>query len=729
MGGIGIWCMHFIGNRAIQLEGDTMGQIVYSSGFTAASFFLPIIVLTAAFYVLGAVDKPSSVYIAFSGALTGLAVCGMHYLGQQGIANYHCSYSIAYVAGACTIAIFASLVALTVFFRMRANWSNQWWKRAFCGCILACAVSGMHWVATVGTFYRPRADYSISPSQLSRTGTVIVCTVLGCAACVLLLTLAILTSRTSKLVNSRAQQLVLACAYFDENGRILVTTEGQLPTTKITDQYVERTFRDDEFSKSHPAFLWIFRATRNWATLRDFIPGMKDHLFLNSTTSRFQHSSQSGLSEDDDSSYQDFETLFKEMFCVSASDLATQIHQPLESMGVLYEEPLETGTLTRRARQNLGRRFSIATYKSKAADAEAGDETHYFGQGHFLFVIRNVSKSEAEKFGAIGYRFAAISQIVDVQARSMQILPPDLSNRLISMRDYATSENLIDQGVHLVAFVMRPNVRKGFDVLVTKDKSNQLPLKTLPIENLNGWQLEYLSQLDGMSVSLALKFLMAKDDTIHQKEADFGRMLYRAMSDLVELVDEPTISQAKFSAKKILAPCRPHKQTQKPGKCILLSIRLITNLHASSPDEKLVYKPLRLFNAQQHVYAGLADHEAFARQIHRDFFHCGASTRDAKSDMSLQSRIMPRGSTNSLWTKLTSKSIREELPTAEKSLISNAGFGGIMVSNQVSVDVSEFAKTESGGSMELDEMGTTGDAAFAAEDPKTFVDDLYTLFK
>ncbi|KAK8078399.1 hypothetical protein PG996_004569 [Apiospora saccharicola] len=42
MGGIAIWCMHYIGNRAIELaDGQLELQIAYSAGFTALSFSSP----------------------------------------------------------------------------------------------------------------------------------------------------------------------------------------------------------------------------------------------------------------------------------------------------------------------------------------------------------------------------------------------------------------------------------------------------------------------------------------------------------------------------------------------------------------------------------------------------------------------------------------------------------------------------------------------------------------
>lgn len=179
MGGCGIWSMHFIANRAVVLNhGVPEAQIMYSPGFTAFSVFLPIIVLLAAFYFLGGDNsKPRPLHLLLAAVLTGTAVCGMHYVGNAGIQNYHCTYDPAKVAGAAVIAVAASLVALSIFFRLRAAWTNSWWKRAACAVVLASAVCGMHWTAAVGTHYMGKGANS---AGIGATGvqTVIVCAVL-----------------------------------------------------------------------------------------------------------------------------------------------------------------------------------------------------------------------------------------------------------------------------------------------------------------------------------------------------------------------------------------------------------------------------------------------------------------------------------------------------------------------------------------------------------------------
>lgn len=173
MGGIAIWSMHYIGNRAIDIgDGDPQLQIAYSSGFTALSFFMPIIVLLAAFVAIGTNEKVSWWRVGVGGSLAGAAICGMHYLGNASINNYVCIYNAANVVGAALIAVAASNIALSVFFVFRASWTNSWWKRGMSAVLLAGAVSGMHWCASTGTQYKLIA--LAGTGQLSRNTTVIV---------------------------------------------------------------------------------------------------------------------------------------------------------------------------------------------------------------------------------------------------------------------------------------------------------------------------------------------------------------------------------------------------------------------------------------------------------------------------------------------------------------------------------------------------------------------------
>ena len=172
MGGIGMWCMHFIGNRAIVLgDGERQIQITYSAGFTAISFFLPVIVVFLAFVTVGN-NKRSYTRLGCGGALVGLGVCAMNYVGQAGIYNYDCLYIIDYVIGAAVIAVAACTAGLWIFFLFRSAWSASWWKRGVCAAILAGGASGMHWVASMGTLYRLKKGITVT-DDLSRTAITI----------------------------------------------------------------------------------------------------------------------------------------------------------------------------------------------------------------------------------------------------------------------------------------------------------------------------------------------------------------------------------------------------------------------------------------------------------------------------------------------------------------------------------------------------------------------------
>lgn len=59
------------------------------------------------------------------------------------------------------------------------------------------------------------------------------------AACTILLAFTVVSQLRKSRTKTKAQMVVLASAIFDNDGRLLVTTEGQLPNIKITKQYIE----------------------------------------------------------------------------------------------------------------------------------------------------------------------------------------------------------------------------------------------------------------------------------------------------------------------------------------------------------------------------------------------------------------------------------------------------------------------------------------------------------
>lgn len=59
-------------------------------------------------------------------------------------------------------------------------------------------------------------------------------------ACIALLVVIGIRGRKRRNARIRSQRLVLACSYFDDEGNLMITQDGLLPNTKITNHYVER---------------------------------------------------------------------------------------------------------------------------------------------------------------------------------------------------------------------------------------------------------------------------------------------------------------------------------------------------------------------------------------------------------------------------------------------------------------------------------------------------------
>lgn len=156
--------MHFVGNRAIELgDGKKEIQLYYSPAFTAISVFLPVIFLFVGFAFADRYNRTKrSLYLSLgiTGIFAGLAIVGMHYIGNFGTTTYHLYNDPRHIIGAALIATFACYVAITLFFHQKEHWINSLPRRLPVAAILAVAVTGMHWTAAAGTRYTLKQYYT-----------------------------------------------------------------------------------------------------------------------------------------------------------------------------------------------------------------------------------------------------------------------------------------------------------------------------------------------------------------------------------------------------------------------------------------------------------------------------------------------------------------------------------------------------------------------------------------
>jgi len=624
MGLVGIWCMHFIGNRAIILDtGNDANQLVYNAGFTTLSVFLPIIGLTVAF---SAAEYRSSskalqwISLICTGVFAGLSVVGMHYLGNFGITNYWLRYKPRFLAASIIIAIGDCMTVLILFYRLREKWISAWWKRLCCAFLLAGGVSAMHFTASTDCVYiyrgHPNSPTALQSrnTQVGVAGAFVVIALLG------IIGLVFFTRHRTHVLKNSSQKVMLACAMFGPDDRILVTTEGVLPAREITDKYQHRTFNED-FDTGHPVFQWIFRVTHNWSGVSELIPRMKSHLAglkIPTHDDSKPESSKSSVNYDPDT-YNDYSLIFRERFCTAAASLASSMHLPVERIGVLYDKIVETGTLTN---EDWAKRTTVQL--DKIGEMESGDSLHLFGKGQLLFITRQLSTEDADKLLNAGYKFGSIQQVGRNIAEAMQIPTAALEGHVGCLKRYVKKRDMLEKAGTWLSFfglIPRPS-NKGFDVGVKKADQDQLPdVQLLPGEPQQ-WQIEFLERMDGMNTGTCLAFLEDRNSIDYQRpqeERQFAMMMQQAVVILAKQVPTEWFRDARFLARPVFA----HYTSQHHNRGVvtwIYSFCLIADMHTTlEACDSLARVPLTFFSARQRCYKGSPDHGILGRDIHQEF--------------------------------------------------------------------------------------------------------------
>ena len=629
---------HFIGNRAIDIaSGQTELQIAYSSGFTALSFFVPILVLLTAFMAVGANNTVSWWRVAVGGSLAGAAICGMHYLGNASISNYVCVYNLANVVGSAIIAVAASIVALALFFVFRAAWTNSWWKRGLCAVVLAGAVSGMHWCASTGTNYRL---VSLNPGsdELSRNTTVIIVICLSVGACFVMAGTAVYTTRIMKRYASKAQQVVLAAAIFDAHGRVLVSPDGLLPSEKITETFLEKT-PQDSFTTAHPLFHWMFQASRNWGSIGNMMAGIASHLGRLPRAGRDGGRGGIQLITEHGELIDHYDVVFRELFCVAAQSLADQIKTPLGQVGFLWDQILPTGRggeiLHRQKEidQILGSELS-PTKAEKELDGDSDSDSaekgqgrprvQEYGRGSLMFLVRRVEQPrDVEALEAAGYRFADPRQVAGIISTSMQIKSRNVVGKLHDMQRYAEQEGLaLEPGVHLGLFAVRARVGSfGFDVLVRKVSRNLLPSVKLPMDSLDQSQINLLTRLDRLNPpQTARRLEHLQKSTMTPKEKFLASQMVEAISELRGTISDPVFDDSIINVKVVQVPCRrpPQSSSSAASMATMITFRLVIPIHTNVTSLSCDFVPLSFFKVHQLVQEDSPHKLIFSRSVHRE---------------------------------------------------------------------------------------------------------------
>jgi NO-binding membrane sensor protein with MHYT domain len=136
LGGIGVWSMHFVGMLALRMDVASS----YSMTETAISLLAAIVASSIALaFVAQAPDRFAR--IAGAGALLGLSVAVMHYLGMFGLKiNGYVQWNYAIIALSIAIAIVAAIAALWLAFN-----TSTLAARGIAAVVMGVAVCAMHY--------------------------------------------------------------------------------------------------------------------------------------------------------------------------------------------------------------------------------------------------------------------------------------------------------------------------------------------------------------------------------------------------------------------------------------------------------------------------------------------------------------------------------------------------------------------------------------------------------
>jgi hypothetical protein len=346
----------------------------------------------------------------------------------------------------------------------------------------------------------------------------------------------------------------------------------------------------------------------------ELLPAMRAHIHRTGVRNRLR-SHDANLLSDLGTPIEDYSIVFRDLFCTAAADLADNFHLPLDKMGILYDDILNTGKAPRDNTKG----------KKKVQDVEREGLTQDdSGSGQLLFLVRRVNMREEHNLQGAGYRFAPPEKVIDLLSSSIHVSGKALTERISMIHDYVTTEHTLDPGVHLACFTIRASLkpgRGGFEILARKDATNLLPTMQLPFDRIEPWQFQYLKKLDTLSVVATMKLLRkaSMPNNPSQQEQIFAKQLFTRLEALKEEINDPFFNDATLIAKPIEAPCRGPTGDSPPGTAALITFKIIVPIHSRAPGTKLDFVPVSFFKMQQYVYQNSPDHATFARRTYREF--------------------------------------------------------------------------------------------------------------
>ncbi|MEM9342173.1 MAG: MHYT domain-containing protein [Pseudomonadota bacterium] len=148
--GGGIWSMHFVAMLGLQMP----ILFYYDAAITLASALLAILIVAAALILLHFTERRPS-HIVGAGALVGIGIASMHYVGMTALELCRAVSSGASIIGSTLLSIALCIAAVWVAYSERTN------RNILLGTVcFGSAVAAVHFVATFQTSFVPVEGFS-----------------------------------------------------------------------------------------------------------------------------------------------------------------------------------------------------------------------------------------------------------------------------------------------------------------------------------------------------------------------------------------------------------------------------------------------------------------------------------------------------------------------------------------------------------------------------------------
>lgn len=158
--GGGIWSMHFVAMLGLQLP----ILFYYDAGITLISALIAILIVGAALILLHFTRRTRPVIVA-AGALVGIGILAMHYIGMAGVELCRAIYTPLGIVASAIVAIMCCVLAFWVAYGQRTN------RNILLGTVcFGIAVCSVHFLAMAGTeFVAEPKGAELGPSMSNET--------------------------------------------------------------------------------------------------------------------------------------------------------------------------------------------------------------------------------------------------------------------------------------------------------------------------------------------------------------------------------------------------------------------------------------------------------------------------------------------------------------------------------------------------------------------------------